>query len=852
MSRQTWVCRLAGNWITALSLVLMLFAAPAIAQDDNTIRRILVQGNQRIEPETVASYLIVRPGDPFDERRIDQSLKALFATGLFADVRMEKRADALVVVVQENPIINRIVFEGNKRIKQDDLSEEVQLRPRIVYTRAKVRADVERMLELYRRKGRFAAIIEPKVIQLEQNRVDLIFEISEGPKTKIKKINFIGNEEFSSRKLRGELATKESRWWKIFTSNDTYDPDRLAFDREVLRQYYLQEGYADFRVVSSVAELTPDRDSFLMTFVVEEGEIYDFGEIELDSEIRDIDNDAFKGFLLMREGERYNAKKIEDTIELLTNAAGLLGYAFVDVRPRVRRDRETRRINITFRILEAPRTYVERIDIHGNIRTLDKVIRREFRLVEGDAFNSSRLRRSEQRIKSLGFFREELAIEQIPGTKPDRVILDVSVQEQPTGELSIGAGFSSLENFLLDLSIAERNLLGRGQELRLGFRWSSRSQNIDLGFTEPYFLGRNISAGADIFRSNLDLKERRSLNVDEARNSTFKQATTGGRLRLAFPLTEYWGLATNYTIRFDDVSYSEEIRPFLSRFQREQEGKFTTSSVGFSLFYDLLNNRLRPTSGQRFVVSQSVAGLGGNIRYLQSTVDYDKYIPLFSGLVLRVGAEAGYIFGFGQDIRINNRFFLGSPRMRGFATAGLGPREILTSGSRDLTTGEFFNTSSNSNRGAIGGNVYYLTGAELKLPLGAAARELGIEASAFVDVGALWNPDISNDFVVLSDGIVPDEFRDPPVGDNALGPIRDEFLEFVEIPGFDAEGNPITTLQAVGFRGIYSSSAPRISVGIGFSWDSPFGPFRIDLAKTIKQEVFDRTETLQFNIGTRF
>ena len=427
---------------------------------------------------------MVRAGDPFDPERIDASLKALFATGLFADVIFERQDGTLLIRVVENPIINRVVFEGNRRLDREDLLEEVQLRPRMVYTRSKVRSDVDRIIELYRRSGRFAATVEPMIIQREQNRVDVIFEIAEGPKSRVSRINFIGNKRFSDGDLRGEMATKESRWWKLLGSNDTYDPDRLAFDRELIRQYYLQNGYADFRIISAVAELTPDQEDFFITFVLDEGEIYDFGKIEVESDIKDLSSVLMGLFVRMREGDTYNAKKIEDSIESMTNAAGLLGFAFLDVRPLIDRERDARILNVTFHILETSRTYIERIDINGNVRTLDRVIRREFRLAEGDAFNSARVNRAEVRLNALGFFGE-VEIEQSQGSEDDRVILEVTVEEQSTGELSIGAGFSSLESFLIDFSISERNLLGKGQTLRRGATLSSRRTQIDPGFTEP-------------------------------------------------------------------------------------------------------------------------------------------------------------------------------------------------------------------------------------------------------------------------------------------------------------------------------------------------------------------------------
>lgn len=787
MSVNTAAGRLVTHFL-CVGILVAFFGAidgKAHAQNTNTVAQagtidaITIVGNQRIEADTVRTYVGLNIGDSYDQEIIDAAFKRLFSTGLFADATIRAVGGQVEISVIENPIINRVVFDGNKALKNDKIGEEVRLTPRQVYTLPKVRADVQRIIELYRRSGRFAAIVEPKIIELEQNRVDLIFEISEGEKTGVRKISFIGNKEFSDGDLRGEMATKQSRWWNIFTSNDTYDPDRLAFDRELLRQFYLTEGYADFRVISAVAELTPDREDFYITFTIEEGEVYDFGIIDVESEIRDLKAEALTPFLLPREGRRYNARLIEDTIESLTNTAGLLGYAFVDIRPQIRRDREERKMNITFRILEAPRVYVERINVYGNTRTLDDIVRREFRLQEGDPFNSARVERSKQRIQSLGFFQEELEIEQIPGSAPDKVVLEVNVEERATGELSLGAGFSSLENFLFDFSIRQRNFLGRGQDVSVGFQLSSFRRQVNLSFTEPYFLGRNLAAGIDVFRSKLDTR----------RQSSFEQTTTGFGLRAGFPLTEYLSAGLRYNFRKDEVEVPPALAPLVSPFVLDAIGNRTTSSVGYSLIYNTLNNSIRPSRGQRAVWSQDFAGLGGSEHYLRSRFDYDIYNRLFrSNFILRLGVEGGYILGIGEDIRLNNRFFLGAPRFRGFEIRGLGPRDI-NSGRRD----------------SIGGNAYYQGGAEVEVPLGDAARELGIRASAFIDIGSLW----SVDFDPLIDGA-----------------------------------------SAADIRG--NTPSPRMSAGIGVGWNSPFGPFRIDLGRAILKEDSDETEFFQFNIGTQF
>lgn len=847
----------------------LLYAAPAFSQQSPAaaptaavpiIRQVTVSGNERVEPETIASYLTVRTGDPFDPAQLDVSLKNLFATGLFSDVELTERGGVLIVRVVENPIINRIIFEGNKKLDNEELAEEVRLRPRQVFTRARVKADVQRMLVLYQRSGRFAAIIEPKVVQQEQNRVDLVFEIQEGPKTKVSSINFLGNKVFGDGDLRDVLATKEARWWKFFTSNDTFDPDRLAYDQQVLRQHYLNEGYADFRVVSAVSELTPDREDFFITFTVEEGEIYKFGKIEIDSQIRDVNETLFRAFLLMREGQNYNAESIEETIEQLSNAAGLLGYAFVDVRPQIERDREKRTINITFRILDAPRVYVERINIRGNVVTLDRVVRREFRLQEGDAFNSALVSRSENRLQRLDFFRE-VEIEQLQGSQPDRLILDVAVEEQATGELNLGAGFSSLENFIFDFSVRQRNFQGRGQDLRLGLRLSGTRQEIDLGFTENYFLGRSVAAGFDIFARRID-----SSNFGAA----FDQDSVGFSLRAGAAISEYWQVSTRYTLRRDNVEIPrsllestfgsflnqitaqiandpDSVEALLERFDRNGDGTVTSfdfdvnddeifqdtelavglgrsfqesigrrfqSIVGVTLRTDTRNSFIRPTRGKSFSISQDFAGLGGDVKYLRTRVNTDNYWTPWPGWTFRASAEGGFIEGLGQPVLLADKFYIGGPRIRGFDVAGIGPRD--------------FSGTTSGRTSSLGGTAFYIGRAELFFPLGDAALESGINASIFIDAGSLFRGQISD---------TPNcEFSLSEFEDFEAASIDDPSLVF-----------PFSTNCIAG-----DSPSPRVAVGIGFSWQSPFGPFRIDLSKTLRKQLGDRTQTLQFNVGTTF
>ena len=842
------------------------------------IRSVQVEGSQRIEPDTVRSYIELVPGALYTREDLDEALRDLFETELFRDVEIRDDQGDIVIVVQENPVINRILLEGNRRLDDDDIRGEIRLAPRQIFTRSRARADVSRIIELYRRRGRFAASIEPQMVELDQNRVDIVFEISEGPRSRVQQINVIGNEVFSDSDLRSEMATKQSRFFRFFSSSDTFDPDRLAFDQQRLRQFYLTEGYADFRVVSAVAELTPDRRDFIITYLVEEGERYRFGDLEFDSDLRDFRSGQFSRLIPIRRGDWYNAQLIEDTIERLNATAGLLGYAFAEARPEFTIDREERTMDVRFRIEEADRVYVERIDINGNTLTRDKVVRREFRLQEGDAFNSFLVRRSQARIQSLGFFQEDFEIEQSPGSAPDRIVLTANVEENATGELQLSAGFSSLERFILNFSVRQRNFLGKGQELRAGINYSSFSNSLELGFTEPYLFDRNIAVGVDLFRRDFD-----SFNfLGNQRNTTYQQISTGFQVRAGVPLTEYWTLAVRYGLSQEDVTLDEntfflndECSPLLAgRFLCDTIGNRLISSVGYSLVYNNLDNNIRPSSGRRLILSQDFAGLFGNVRYLRTRIDADQFLNLGSGFIFGVSAEAGYILslenrgGAGvDDVRLTDRFFLGEPQIRGFNIRGVGPRVqrfSYTAGTNELITDPQFVTDD-----AIGGRAYYLARAELEIPLGSGARELGFRPSIFVDAGAVFGvtePVLQTFRCLDFDG--NEVGRTPCTGDSVPGPIITRLLDNNGDPLFIAPDGTLTadsvddmgnaldeanrTIAPFFERFVGDSLSPRVTIGAGVSWNSPFGPFRVDFAYALLQEEGDEDKIFSFNIGTQF
>ncbi len=700
------------SWLAGAVATLFLVAGPppTNAQTSATISDVRVEGNQRIEDVAVESFLTVGIGDPFDPVTLDDSLKALFATGLFEDVALERDGTTLVVRLQENPIINRIAFEGNLRLDDEILQQEIDLRPRVVYTPARVQTAVGRILEIYRRSGRFGAVVEPKIIELDQNRVDLVFEIEEGPRTVVKGISFVGNEAFSDSRLRTEIETVEARFWRFLTDSDTYDPDRLAFDQELLRRFYFEQGYADFEVRSAIAELTPEGDGFFITFTVDEGQRYSFGSVEVQSRIRDLDPAELEALVETDTGDTYNAGLIEETIQAMTDRVGELGYAFVEILPQLRRNPGDATIDLIYAVDEGPRVYVERIDIVNNSRTLDRVVRRELLLAEGDAFNSALLRESERRVRRLGFF-DRVETTTRPGTQPDRIAVQISVEERSTGELSFGAGFSTTDGPLAAIDLAERNLLGTGRDVRARLALSGRRQEIDLSYTEPYVLGYPLDAGFDVFNTQTDFQDEASFDEDNL----------GLVLRASYALTRDIRHTVRYTIRRDKIS---DVDDNASQFIQDEAGEAVTSSIGQTFSIDQRDDFILPNRGYNVRLDQELAGLGGDRAFLSHELGADYFQPIVDeAVVLRLGLDAGYVFGIGDDVALSNRFFIGGTNFRGFEFGGLGPR--------DNTTDD-----------ALGGNLYYVGTAELRFPVG-LPEELRVFGRGFVDAGSLTQIDVS-------------------------------------------------------------------------------------------------------------
>ncbi|WP_054111534.1 outer membrane protein assembly factor BamA [Brevundimonas sp. AAP58] len=742
-------------------------AQQAEQPETGVVNRILVRGNQRIDQTTVLSYLPIQPGDTIDPVLLDVAIRTLTRTQLFADVQIGLQANGdLIVEIVENPIINQVVFEGNDAISEDKLREEVTIAPRGIYTRARVQEDVGSIIELYRLSGRISATVTPKLVQLDQNRVDVIFEVDEGPETGVQSITFLGNQAFSDSELREVMVTKQSQWWRLFTRNDNYDPNRLDYDREQLRSFYTNRGYYDFRIVSAVAELAPDNSAFAITLTVDEGDRYNFGEINVVTENDRLNTDLLKALLPIRSGDLYESDRIESSVDALTFAAGSAGYAFVDINPTYRPNPETDTIDVTFNIAEGQRVYVDRINVVGNTRTIDPVIRRELMLTEGDAFNRSLVERSRNNLRALGFFAE-VEIEETQGSAPDRSIVNVTVEEQPTGELSVGAGFSSVDSFVVNLGISERNFRGRGQNLVARVEWGSLRQQIDFRFTEPRFLGRDVGAGFDLFHSRYDFQDE----------SSFDYRSTGAGLRLTYPLNGYSRFSTRYFIKDDEIIVPDgycNAGGFGSRALCEQAGASLNSSVGYTLLVDRRNDPIRPTRGWTGSLRQDFAGLGGDVNYIKSEVEATAYYGITPAWIVSVNGSLGYVSGWAGDaVRINDRFFKGGNSFRGFENAGMGPRDLATND-------------------ALGGNFYAVASAELTLPNG-LPEQYGIRTSLFADVGTLGVLD--DRFTIGSDGQ-----RDVAIADDLslrasaglsvhwrspMGPIRFDFSKILSQEDYD-------------------------------------------------------------------
>jgi len=705
-----------------------LRAAPAIAPVPNsggTIQAIRVEGNRRIEAGTVESYMLLQPGDPFDRDRMDRSLKTLFATGLFSDVKLRREGNTLVVSVVENPIVNRVAFEGNHALNDEALRNEVQLRARAVYTPVQAESDRRRLLDLYAHHGRFAATVEPKIIRLPDNRVDVVYAINEGPATLISRIAFVGNRAFGEGTLRDVINSRQTVWWNFLTSADTYDPDRVNYDRELLRRFYLAHGYVDFEVVGANAELSPDRRSFFLTFTVHEGDRYRVGKISIDSKLRKVSSQSLRDDVQLSPGDYYNGNAVERSVTAISTDVQNRGYAFVEVKPRIAKNAARHTVDLVFDVGQGPRVYVERIDIIGNTRTEDKVIRREFRLAEGDAFNAEAIRTTRQRLQDLGYFNN-VRIATAPGSAPDRAIITTTVEEKPTGELTFGGGYSTDVGALVNAGIRERNFLGTGTDVGISGVLAQLESQIQLSVTDPYFLDRNLVAGFDIF----------DINNNNQIISEYNEQRYGATLRLGYQINDHLRQSWTYSLVNRDVN---NIQSTASFYIFRSAGWSLLSQVGQTFSIDYRDSTVDPHRGFVVRLGADYAGLGGNADFVRAKVDGQYLVPLdyFTGNSLwgiSISGGIGKLFYQGGFHDIVDNFFLGGDNLRGFLDGGAGPH--------DPSTGD-----------SLGGQLIWTQSTELRYPL-PVPQDLGLSGRAFVDLGGLqgFGPINSQHPVFSNDG----------------------------------------------------------------------------------------------------
>ena len=707
-------------------LLPLLIAGSAIAQQRQAparppalaagaVHSIKVEGNQRIEEGTIRSYMLVQVGDSFDADRIDRSLKTLYATGLFQDVRLTRSGNTLVVRVVENPLVNRVAFEGNKKLTDDQLRPEVQVRPRAVFTPAVAEADRKRILDLYARRGHYDASVDPQIIRLDQNRVDVIFQVSDGPTTLVSKIAFVGNKEFSESRLTEVINSREQRWWRFLSTSDQYDPERLNFDKELLRRFYLKSGYADFQLADATAELAPDRKAFFVTFTLKEGERYKFGKISITSQLRNLNGDDLRPVLSFREDDWYDGDAVGRAADALEESVHNRGYAFVEVKPRVTRNAATKTIDIAYDVGEGPKVYVERIDISGNVRTKDKVVRREMRLAEGDAFNAEAVRRSRQRLTDLGYFTG-VEINPSPGSAPDKAILTTSIQERATGELTLGGGYSSDAGALLDVGLAERNLVGTGINASINGILAEKRSSINLSITDPYFLDRNLVAGLDVFL----------IRTNTLGTQPYDEKRVGFAVRAGYEFNENLRQVWSYSLVSREVfNVNTGSSPFITN----EQGTTLLSQISQVITLDHRDSRLFPRSGYVVELGTDFAGLGGDVQFVRLNANTAYYIPLeryfgHQDWGIKLGANIGQLIQTGGTERIIDRFFLGGDNLRGFQVGGAGPHDTISGD-------------------PLGGRFIWTQTTELRFPL-PVPQDLGLSGRAFVDIGGLTQASFNN------------------------------------------------------------------------------------------------------------
>ncbi|QCI68428.1 outer membrane protein assembly factor BamA [Phreatobacter stygius] len=853
---------IAGTVVTS-GVAAATLASTALSTGVNaqSASSIVVQGNRRIEADTVRSYFSTGPGEPLSAARVDEAIKAMYATGLFRDVRVSRQGGRLVVTVVENDVINRVVFEGNRRLKTEQLTNEIESRPRGTFSRATVQSDVQRLYDVYRRTGRYDVEIVPKTIQQPNGRMDLVFEINEGKKASVRAINFVGNNNFGRQRLLDVMSTGETGLFSWLRSNDVYDADRLNADQEALRRLYLRSGYVDMRVVSARADFDRAANAFTVTIEIEEGPQYRIGTVDVQSNIRDVDGAVLRRIVRTSPGGVYNVELVDKSLEDVTLEVARRGYAFAQVRPRGERDPSTLTVNLVYVVEEGPRVYVERINIRGNTRTQDRVVRREFDMAEGDAYNRVLVDRAERRLKNLGFFKN-VKITTEPGSAADRVIVNVDVEDQPTGQFSISGGYSTSDGFIAEASVEERNFLGRGQFVRLGGTFGQRTQGLNFSFTEPYLLDYRLSGGFDLFWRHTSVSNYQS----------YASTSYGGTLRLGVPITENFAIQARYTAMSQRITlrqdltncytgYNGNLRQYtlangtVQNFQQGDpsipagavdngplynvggvpsltnpggaalfgcldDGEASAalraidgrsrfiSMLGYSLIYSNLDRAINPSQGVFAELRQDVAGIGGDAKFVRTTGELRYYHDLTNDWILMLRGQAGNIFGWGSTkpnggkLDSIDQFFMGPELVRGFQTAGIGPRDFATAGMAGRLPD------------AVGGTSYWGASAEVTFPITFLPKDFGMRGALYADAGAVWGYN-SVTGLQTGGGVLPVNLNDPSGRSSA-------------------------------------DHVVRSSVGVGLLWNSPFGPIRFDYSFVLSKAQWDRTQFFRFSGGTRF
>lgn len=754
--------RAAAMTVAVPVLAAQMSVIGATSAQADVVRNIVVQGNSRVDPETVRNYLAIEPGRNFGPAEINESVKALYATGLFSDVKISRQGNSLVVSVKENNVVGNVRFEGNKKLKKDMLQPIIETKSRGVLTQEKLDGDVERIKEAYRRNGRSEAGVSVVTTPRENGRIDVTFKIDEGTRTGIASINFVGNKAFSAGRLRDVMTTKRTNITSWLSKRDTFDESRFEADQELIRRLYMRNGFADFRIVSAEANFDEAANRYNLVITVDEGPRYRFGTVGIDSSIPEVDAEQLRGLLRTRDGKVFNATAIERTTEDLSTAIARKGYSFAQVRPRGDRNYENHTIDVTYLIDEGPRLYVERINVRGNTRTRDYVIRREFDLSEGDAFNRVIVDKAERRLKNLGYFKT-VSVTTQPGSTPDKVVIDVSVEDQSTGSFQIGGGYTTDQGggFIAQVSMTEKNFLGRGQYLKIAVGGGVDDRTANLSFTEPYFLGRRMSLGFDVFYNQSKETDFRAYNMD----------TYGGTIRLGLPITDDFNVQFNYKLVQRDVkSYGSQYKddyllpPLGTGILPELYplGTWVNSSVGYQLTYSTIDNINDPRDGVFVRFAQDFAGVGGDGQFVRSIVDARYYKELWpdSGIIGFVKGGAGNITGLGQDVSVLDNFYRGGETIRGFESLGYGGR----------VPGE-------ASDYAIGGKNYWNVTAEAQFPLPLFPEEFGLRGAVFADAGSLWGHDDLDNLIVQDSSTVRSSVGASVIWNSPFGLLRADFAE---------------------------------------------------------------------------